>query len=94
MSDETMAEMTGAWSYADLPSTVVVGEGCYLERKASFERYRSDREPGLVLGRNVRVLTWTTFNIERSSVTGRSLILRPPLLICRRASLIEGTRPA
>jgi acetyltransferase-like isoleucine patch superfamily enzyme len=55
---------TGDWDYRELPPNVVVGAGCYLERKASFDRFRSTREPGLVLGAGVTAYTWTTFNVE------------------------------
>ena len=46
----------------------VHAEGCYLERKESFRRFRSRREPGLVLGRGVRAYTWTEFNVEPTGV--------------------------
>jgi acetyltransferase-like isoleucine patch superfamily enzyme len=56
--------LTGAWDYSTLPSNVVLGAECYLERKESFKRFRSRREPGLILGNRVKVYTWTEFNIE------------------------------
>jgi acetyltransferase-like isoleucine patch superfamily enzyme len=56
--------LVGTWDYATLPTNVVLGAGCFLERQASFNRFRSTREPGLVLGARVRVYTWTTFNVE------------------------------
>lgn len=59
-------EITGGWDYGTLPPNVRVGAGCFLERKDSFARFRSEREPGLVLGERVSVYTWTTFNIEPS----------------------------
>jgi acetyltransferase-like isoleucine patch superfamily enzyme len=57
-------EISGSWNYADLPPTVKLGESCWLERKNSFARFRSRREPGLTLGDRVRVCTWTAFNVE------------------------------
>jgi acetyltransferase-like isoleucine patch superfamily enzyme len=57
-------DWTGGWDYTTLPANVVVGEGCYLERRDSFQRFRSERRPGLVLGRGVHVYTWTQFNVE------------------------------
>ncbi len=57
-------DLTGGWDYATLPANVRVGAGCYLERRDAFGRFRSRRTPGLILGDRVRVLTWTTFNIE------------------------------
>jgi len=57
-------DITGAWDYATLPPNVRVGRDCWLERKSSFSRFRSERDPGLVIGDRVRVYTWTTFNVE------------------------------
>jgi acetyltransferase-like isoleucine patch superfamily enzyme len=68
MSDEGINAITGAWDYTTLPANVRVGSGCWLERKASFERFRSTRDPGLVLGAGVRAHTWTTFNVEPTGV--------------------------
>ena len=56
--------LTGAWDYTALPSNISLGSGCFLERKESFQRYRSKREPGLVLGNKVCVYTWSQFNID------------------------------
>ena len=57
-------ELTGTWDYTDLPANVKLGKNCFIEQKASFDRYRSNRDPGLLLGDRVRVYTWTTFNVE------------------------------
>ena len=59
-----ISEITGQWDYGSLPRNVRVGPGCFLERKASFQRYRSERPTGLSLGANVNVYTWTEFNID------------------------------
>jgi acetyltransferase-like isoleucine patch superfamily enzyme len=56
--------ITGGWDHAALPKNIRVGADCYLERRDSFKRFRSTREPGLVLGDRVKVYTWTEFNIE------------------------------
>jgi acetyltransferase-like isoleucine patch superfamily enzyme len=56
--------ITGDWDYTILPANVRVGVGCFLERKDSFRRFRSTRDPGLVLGNGVRAYTWTEFNVE------------------------------
>jgi acetyltransferase-like isoleucine patch superfamily enzyme len=66
-----VAELTGDWDYRTLPPNVVVGAGCFLERKDSFKRFRSTREPGLVLGDRVKVYTWTAFSVEP---TGRVVV--------------------
>ena len=57
-------EITGGWDFDALPKNIRVGTDCHLERKESFKRFRSAREPGLILGDRVRVHTWTEFNIE------------------------------
>jgi acetyltransferase-like isoleucine patch superfamily enzyme len=57
-------ELTGAWDYGTLPANVVLGKGCYLERRATFDRFRSTRQPGLVLGDRVRIYTWCAFSVE------------------------------
>jgi acetyltransferase-like isoleucine patch superfamily enzyme len=59
-----ISEITGEWDYTTLPSNVRVGSGCFIERKDSFERFRSTQQVGLALGNHVQVYTWTTFNIE------------------------------
>jgi acetyltransferase-like isoleucine patch superfamily enzyme len=66
MNDQDLAHITGAWDPRELPANVHVGADCWLERKHSFARFRSEHEPGLVLGDRVRVYTWTTFNVEPS----------------------------
>jgi acetyltransferase-like isoleucine patch superfamily enzyme len=57
-------DLTGGWDYASLPGNVRLGTDCFLERRDAFGRFRSQRPLGLVLGDRVRVLTWTTFNVE------------------------------
>lgn len=60
------ADLTGQWDYRTLPPNVVWGDACFFERRASFDRFRSERQPGLVLASRVRVHTWTVFNVEPS----------------------------
>ncbi|MGH8016684.1 MAG: acyltransferase [Opitutaceae bacterium] len=64
MKPDELAAITGDWDYSTLPPNVRLGTGCWLERKACFARFRSTRDPGLVLGDRVRVHTWSVFNIE------------------------------
>jgi acetyltransferase-like isoleucine patch superfamily enzyme len=63
-----LSEFTGTWDYTVLPANVRIGAACFLERKDSFARFRSQRDPGLTLGREVRVYTWTAFSVEPSGV--------------------------
>jgi acetyltransferase-like isoleucine patch superfamily enzyme len=59
-----MDDLTGAWDRTRLADNVRVGRDCYLERWGSFDRYRSTRPTGLVLGDRIRAYTWTSFNVE------------------------------
>jgi acetyltransferase-like isoleucine patch superfamily enzyme len=81
---DDFGDITGAWDYATLPRNVRVGPGCWIERKDSFGHFRSRRDPGLVLGRGVRVFTWTTFNVEPDGLVevGDDSILVGPVFMC------------
>jgi acetyltransferase-like isoleucine patch superfamily enzyme len=57
-------DITGTWDYGTLPANVRVGAGCWLERRDSFARFRSEKNPGLALGCRAQVFTWTAFNVE------------------------------
>lgn len=83
-SDVEIGEITGAWDPAALPGNIQIGEGCYLERKAGFERFFSKREPGLVLGDRVLVYTWTNFAVEEDGVVdvGHDSILVGAQFMC------------
>ena len=78
------ADITGQWDYTTLPSNVRLGRDCWLERKASFDRFRSVRDPGLVLGDGVRVYTWTTFNVEPNGLleVGDDSVLVGAVFMC------------
>lgn len=79
-----LAEINGTWDYSALPANVHVGADCFLERKASFLRFRSTRDPGLVLGSGVRAYTWTEFNIEPEGLVevGDDSILVGAVFMC------------
>jgi|SRR5262245_17794939 len=77
-------EVTGDWDYRTLPANVTLGTRCFIERKESFKRFRSIREPGLSLGSGVVVYTWTDFNVEpqgRISV-GDDCVLVGAMFMC------------
>jgi acetyltransferase-like isoleucine patch superfamily enzyme len=59
-----IGEITGQWDNRTLPANVRVGADCLIERKGSFQLYRSKREAGLILGDRVAIYTWTQFNVE------------------------------
>ena len=84
MEPAELAAITGAWDYSTLPANVVVGSGCFLERKQSFASFRSKREPGLVLGDRVRVYTWTAFNVEPTGLVevGEDAVLVGAVFMC------------
>jgi acetyltransferase-like isoleucine patch superfamily enzyme len=68
-----------------MPANVRLGEGSYLERhRQTFERFFSRREPGLDLGRGVRVYTWTSFSVEPDGVVevGDGAILVGAAFMC------------
>ena len=77
-------DITGNWDYGRLPANVRVGRDCWLERRDSFVRFRSEKNPGLVLGNRVRVYTWTTFNIEPTGYleVGDGSVLVGPVFMC------------
>jgi acetyltransferase-like isoleucine patch superfamily enzyme len=64
IDDNELKAITGGWDVSVLPKNIRLGAGIFLERRDSFKRFRSQREPGLVLGDRVQVFTWTEFNIE------------------------------
>lgn len=83
MSDPA-AGWTGNWDHSTLPDTVRLGVDVYLERADSFRRYRSQRDPGLVLGDRVTVYTWTEFSIDPPGLVevGDDCVLVGPLFMC------------
>ena len=77
-------DLTGNWDLSNLPANVKLGEECFIERKMSFERYRSQRDIGLVLGDRVKVYTWTNFSIEPTGqlLVGSDCILVGAVFMC------------
>jgi acetyltransferase-like isoleucine patch superfamily enzyme len=77
-------DITGKWDYNELPANVRIGRGCWFERKDSFGRFRSEQNPGLILGDRVRIYTWTTFNVEPSGMieVGSDSILVGAIFMC------------
>jgi acetyltransferase-like isoleucine patch superfamily enzyme len=61
-------KLTNDWDYSTLPANVRLGRDCFIERKNSFDRYRSERNPGLVLGDRVKVYCFTALNVEPSGM--------------------------
>jgi acetyltransferase-like isoleucine patch superfamily enzyme len=57
-------DLTGRWDYSTLPANVSLGRGCFIERKQSLERFRSTRQPGLVIGDGVQIFMWSGISVE------------------------------
>jgi acetyltransferase-like isoleucine patch superfamily enzyme len=76
-----------------MPDNVALGHGVLIEREESFDRFRSTRRPGLVLGDGVEVYTWTTFNVEEQGFVevGAHTILVGAVFMCaERISIGAG----
>jgi acetyltransferase-like isoleucine patch superfamily enzyme len=84
ITPEELKTITGAWDYTTLPKNVRLGANCFLERRDSFKRFRSTREPGLVLGDRVKVYTWTEFNIDPTGIVevGDDSVLAGAVFMC------------
>jgi acetyltransferase-like isoleucine patch superfamily enzyme len=63
-----VADVTGRWDLSTLPANVRIGRGCFIERKQSLERFRSTRDPGLVLGDGVQIFMWSGISVEPDGV--------------------------
>lgn len=79
-----VADLTGDWDHRTLPPNIVVGDGCFLERRESFDRFRSRRTPGLVFGDRVTVYTWAGFGVEEGGLLeiGADSVLVGPQFMC------------
>ena len=84
MNATEFAEIIGDWDYRTAPANVKIGERCRIERRQSLAKFRSTRQPGLVLGCNVRVYTWTEFSVEDSGrvIIGDDSILVGAIFMC------------
>ena len=80
-------EIVGSWDYGRLADNIRIGADCFLERRESFERFRSRQSPGLVLGDRVQVLTWTIFNVEPSGCVeiGQDTVLVGAVFMCMKS---------
>jgi UDP-3-O-[3-hydroxymyristoyl] glucosamine N-acyltransferase len=82
--------VTGEWDYATLPANVRLGRDCWIERPQSFERFRSTRTPGVVLGDGVLVYGWTVFNVEPSGLVtvGNDSVLVGAVFMCHQEIVV------
>lgn len=90
-----VSELIGSWDYSTLPDNICLGKDCFLERRDSFSWFRSQQRPGLVLGDRVKVLTWSTFNVEPSGIVevGDDTVLVGAIFMCSESIRI-GARCA
>src|SRR5215211_7482887 len=81
---QDISHLDGTWDYSELPANVIVGRDCFIERHASFGRFRSTQAPGAVLGDRVTVYTWTEFNVEPTGcvVVGDDAVLVGAVIMC------------
>ena len=86
-------EITGQWDYGSLPANIVVGRNVFLERKSSFERFNSNRKPGLIIGDRARIYSWTTFNLASDAFLeiGDDSVLVGPVFMCHQ-HIVVGKR--
>jgi acetyltransferase-like isoleucine patch superfamily enzyme len=77
---------TNDWDYSTLPANVRLGRDCFIERKNSFDRYRSEQDPGLVLGDRVKVYSFTALNVEPDAMVaiGDDSIVVGGIFMCAR----------
>jgi acetyltransferase-like isoleucine patch superfamily enzyme len=77
-------ELVGNWNYSSLASNIIIGKDCWLERRSSFARFRSELNAGLVLGERVKAFTWATFNVEPTGYLeiGDDSVLVGPVFTC------------
>lgn len=79
-----VSDITGTWDYTTLPANIRVGRDCFLERRDAFARFRSEKDPGLVLGDRVQLHTWTRLSIDPGAcaTVGDDCILVGAILMC------------
>lgn len=84
MGPDEVASITGTWDYSTLPANVRIGSGCFIERRESFRRFRSVREPGVSIGDRVLVYTWSEFSVEPEGLVevGDESILVGAIFMC------------
>lgn len=84
MEPAEVAAITGTFDLATLPANVRVGRGAWVERRGSFDRFRSTRDPGCVLGERARIYAWTLLNVEPGGFVeiGADAVLVGAIVMC------------
>src|SRR4051794_38941977 len=77
-------DIVGRWDLSNLPPNVRIGPGTSIETRASFDRFYSRRDPGLVIGANCMVYTWVGFSTEPEGVIeiGDDCVLVGGMFMC------------
>lgn len=82
--------LNGSWDLSTLPGNVHLGDRVFIERRDSFRRYFTTRDPGLVLGDDVTVYGWSEFSIDPSGlveVGPRSVLVGAGLMCAERITI-------
>lgn len=84
MERDELAAITGTFDHSTLPPNVRVGRDVFVERRATFARFLSEREPGCTIGDRARIHTWCVFNVEPTGRVdvGEDTVLVGAVLMC------------
>ena len=78
-----MAGMNSAWTDGTIPPNVVVGEGTVITGPDAFKRFRTKKDPGLVIGANSTMdLTHFSFQPDGEVVIGDWCVFASVVLMC------------
>lgn len=86
-------DLTGGWDYSKLPSNLRFGRDCYFEVPGIFANFRSNRNPGLMIGDRVKVYHWAALSTDENGYLeiGDDSILAGPIFWCGE-KIIVGRR--
>ncbi|HEV8377992.1 MAG TPA: acyltransferase [Tepidisphaeraceae bacterium] len=72
------------WFNGFIPDNVLLEQGAHIETSQSFELFRSDQQPGLILGKSASIYPPTMFDIGPSGrvTIGQYSMLNGPRIIC------------
>ena len=83
MTDTATSADAGRWTDGTLPVNVRVGDGTVITGPDAFKRFRTTREPGLVLGRGCTMdLTHFSFQPDGQVEIGDFCVFASVVLLC------------
>lgn len=83
-----------AWSHGEVPRNVVVGDGTVITGPDAFKRFRTTKDPGLVIGRGCTMdLTHFSFQPDGVVTIGDHCVFASTVLMCEERITI-GNRVA